>query len=162
MRCDVDIFGFSFVFQCQLPRHRGPKERVLVTAPSNAAVDLLVSRLLRRGVPPSFLFRLQAYTRDAASIPDDVKKVSGSTYEGDKNGARVVAMTLMTASRYARVGDVHRGEPFTLAIVDEAGNATEPETLGAFADIPWRYGALEKKHHPCFWCRRSNDSIDTK
>jgi hypothetical protein len=50
----------------QLRRHTAEGFRLLVTAPSNTAADHFVELL--RDVPPSEMFRLVAYNRDARDV----------------------------------------------------------------------------------------------
>merc|ERR1719186_2291517 len=116
--------------------------RILVTAPSNAAADVLASRLIQH-IPPSKLLRLHAPSRSSKSIPEDilsvsnVEKVSGNSFSypavEELTKYRVLVVTLVTAGRL-----VSSGFPtghFSHVFIDEAGQATEPEALIALAGI---------------------------
>jgi helicase MOV-10 len=122
-----------------------PSERVIVTAPSNTAADLLASRLVVRGVSSRDILRINAFSRAKETVPTDVLSVSNwsdaaGAFEPPSlaalTAARVVVMTSMTASKYARMqvmDDTIAARQFTLAVMDEAGNSPEPEALGGFA-----------------------------
>ena len=117
--------------------------RVLVTAPSNAAADHVSSLLLRGGgsIDPSKFLRINAHGRDVNSIPEQVMLCSlwnqsthGFAAAGVDEFARasVVAMTCAMAAKYACASDEYL-DSFDLVVADEAGHATEPETIAAFA-----------------------------
>lgn len=117
--------------------------RVLVTAPSNAAADHVSSLLLRGSgdIDPSRFLRINAHGRDVKSIPEQVmlcslwnQETEGFAAAGTDEFSRasVVAMTCATAARYACAADAYAGS-FDFVVADEAGHATEPETIAAFA-----------------------------
>ncbi|KAJ3024756.1 UNVERIFIED_CONTAM: Helicase MOV-10 [Siphonaria sp. JEL0065] len=128
-----------------------PNSRVLICAPSNAAVDILTHRLSTSalggpgGLPPSQMLRVNAYTRSKESVPvylesyckyDDVKKIYViPTTQLSLKQYRVVCSTLFTASALMGMGAFDPvvgpgGELnnwFTHIFVDEAGHSTETE-----------------------------------
>merc|ERR1719186_713093 len=116
--------------------------RILVTAPSNAAADVLASRL-NQHIPPSQLLRLHAPSRSFKSIPEDilnvsnVERMSGNSFSypavEELTKYRVLVVTLVTAGRLVSSG-IPKGH-FSHVFIDEAGQATEPEALIALAGI---------------------------
>jgi len=118
-----------------------PSSRILATAPSNAAADLLASRLIKH-VPHSQLLRLHAPSRIHTSIPEDVLGVSNLN-RGSLSFAyptvevlakyRVLVVTLVTAGRLVS-GSFPKGH-FTHVFIDEAGHAMEPEAVIPLAGV---------------------------
>lgn len=117
--------------------------RVLVTAPSNAAVDNVVQRLLQgEGAQPSRVLRVNAFGRSREAVPPDILSRSiwndregtfAAPSRGEMHAAHVVAMTCMTAARYACSDDLAGG--FDFVVIDEAGHATEPEAVSSIAGM---------------------------
>lgn len=112
--------------------------RVLVLAPSNAAVDGITKRLLDGGgVQPGQLLRVNAYGRPTEGMSPEI--LACSLYDGHDDGfrfpevgdmqrARVVTMTCMTMAKVACVPDMCAANlQFDLVVVDEAGHSMEPE-----------------------------------
>lgn len=64
----------------QLLKHR-PETRLLLTAPSNAAADLLCTRIAD-GIDPSCILRLNARRREPASVPQEILAFSHRDEEG--------------------------------------------------------------------------------
>ena len=119
-----------------------PHTLILLAAPSNSAVDVLCERLLK-WLPPGTLLRVNAFLREGGSMSPELRAASAplSTSEGyllptraQLGGAWVVAATCITAQRMLRTLQ-KSGQPplFSHVCVDEAGQATEPETLCAIA-----------------------------
>ncbi|KAJ3409958.1 Helicase MOV-10 [Chytriomyces hyalinus] len=125
-----------------------PTARILISAPSNAAVDLIVHRLSDAnagGFPPSELLRVNAYTRARHSVPDYIERYSKydessglytiPTSQAALKSYKIVCTTLYTASSLYGMGafDEVVGEQgqascfFSHIFVDEAGHATETE-----------------------------------
>ncbi|KAJ3076432.1 hypothetical protein HDU98_003296 [Podochytrium sp. JEL0797] len=124
-----------------------PTARILVVAPSNAAVDLIVHRLsdqMTGGLPPSQMLRVNAYTRSKESVPHYIERYcrrdesKGIYVIPNTQSAlapyRVVCTTLFTASSLQGMGAfdpiVENGELrnwFTHVMADEVGHATETE-----------------------------------
>ena len=95
----------------------------------------------RRSIDPSKFLRINAHGRDVNSIPEQVMLCSlwnqsthGFAAAGVDEFARasVVAMTCAMAAKYACASDEYL-DSFDLVVADEAGHATEPETIAAFA-----------------------------
>ncbi|PFH46786.1 hypothetical protein AMATHDRAFT_50790 [Amanita thiersii Skay4041] len=115
-----------------------PEARILACAPSNSAADLLVTKLSST-LSKETLFRFNAPSRPRTAVPDDVLEYSyvrdDPRFEIWPFGVpmtrikrfRVVASTCVSASFAAGIG-MPRGH-FTHIFIDEAGQATEPETL---------------------------------
>lgn len=135
-------------------------ERVLIMAPSNAACDLFLSRVIKDGgVAKRDAFRVYNFTRMPEQVPSSLlelsnydtstKSFAAPTFDR-LNAARVVAMTPMCAQRLTRTyrevikyGEGPRKKQFVLSpesrfnnvIIDEAGHASEPELLAAIVGI---------------------------
>ncbi|GAA5981524.1 hypothetical protein JCM11641_004085 [Rhodosporidiobolus odoratus] len=111
--------------------HYIPSSILLLTAPSNAAADLLCSRL---ALDPSVVLRLNAPSRAPFEVPPEVKPYC---FELENSYAcpplqqlktyRIIIATTITASILGGVG-LPKGH-FTHLITDEAGQATEPSTF---------------------------------
>lgn len=121
-----------------------PESRILVSAPSNSAADLVAVRLLNKGTPvaKTHLLRLYAPSRPLASI-DPVLKEKKCCNLGDYDlyvptkqevqTKRIVVTTLVTAGRLALAQFPQNF--FTHVFIDEAGHATEPEALIGLAGL---------------------------
>lgn len=116
-----------------------PNARILATAPSNSAADLIASRLAST-LGTDELFRLYAPSRPLDQVPDDVQRYTyRKTLQGELRGCfsvppiatlkhyKVIVCTCVSASIPYSIG-IPRGH-FTHIIVDEAGQATEPEVM---------------------------------
>ena len=63
-----------------------PNAKIILSAPTNSAADLLAERLLDAGRPPSELLRIHAYSRDRKAVPPKLLDASMSNWD-DKAGA---------------------------------------------------------------------------
>ncbi|KIY67638.1 RNA helicase [Cylindrobasidium torrendii FP15055 ss-10] len=108
--------------------------RILACAPSNSAADLIAERLGQR-LTPDELFRFYAPSRPQIAVPDAVKRFtyvapnghfSVESVDAAKN-FRVCVTTCVSASVFFGIG-VPRGH-YSHIFIDEAGQATEPETM---------------------------------
>ena len=122
-----------------------PQTLVLVSAPSNAAVDELASRLVapRGPLQPSELVRANAFARPRADVAPSLAACCLYDAESDGfilptadqlssgRGVVVVAATVSTAQRIAQMG----GISFSHVVIDEAGHVSEPECLCAVARL---------------------------
>ncbi|KAG0707889.1 RNA helicase [Suillus ampliporus] len=122
----------------QLLKHK-PNTRILATAPSNSAADIIASRLAST-LGPDELFRLYAPSRHFEQVPDELQRYTyRKTLEGELKGCfsvppipilkryKVIVCTCVSASIPYGIG-ITRGH-FTHIFVDEAGQATEPEVM---------------------------------
>ncbi|GAA6038812.1 hypothetical protein JCM8097_002907 [Rhodosporidiobolus ruineniae] len=121
----------TLIEACQQLLLHQPNSILLLTAPSNAAADLLCQRL---ELEPDLVLRLNAPSREPRDVSGHVKP-----YCFEQNGAfgcpplaelkkfRVIVSTCISASILAGVG-LARGH-FSVIVVDEAGQAKEPETF---------------------------------
>jgi len=119
---------------------RNPDAHILATAPSNTAADLLTEHLVK-DIPSTELLRLHAASRAKEEIAPAVAAASNMTKDGEYfypalpllMQYKVVVTTLVTAGRLvsAAVPSTH----FTFVFIDEAGQATEPETVIALAGL---------------------------
>ena len=106
--------------------------KIIASAPSNSAADLLASKLLKV-VPKSQMIRYYARSRMEKQVPEDLKIISRfhSSHFDDSLEAlmkyRIIVVTLVSAGKLASLGfpDDH----FTHLFIDEAGHATEPEAI---------------------------------
>eukprot|EP00434_Breviolum_minutum_P039276 symbB.v1.2.034873.t1/scaffold4340.1/size40954/4 len=115
--------------------------QILVTAPSNTGADVLCGKLAKLGLDHSRMLRLNALGRNVKTVPEEIQSY-GSTTQRDGRTVfqipqlsklrrfRVIVTTCICASHIANTVRKEGAVGwFTHAIVDEAGEATEPETL---------------------------------
>ena len=122
-----------------------PEVLILVAAPSNSAVDTVAQRLLRFGLAPSQLLRVNAFQRPYATVPAALIQCSrwsaaesAFTLPAGRDslrGVRVVAVTCSTAQKLAHSKCGAFLHLFSHVVVDEAGQATEPECLCAVTKL---------------------------
>ncbi|XP_026524779.1 RNA helicase Mov10l1 [Notechis scutatus] len=106
-----------------------PSSRILVCAPSNSATDLIClrlhdSKLLRPGV----MVRVNAVNRNEESLNEVIKcycKAGEDIHEASQ--FRIIIVTCSSAGMFYQIG-IRCGH-FTHVFVDEAGQASEPESL---------------------------------
>jgi helicase MOV-10 len=110
-----------------------PRAKVLACAPSNSAADLIASRL-QRHLSTDELFRFYAPSRFKEQVPDGLRPyifTSDGHFSvppmGRLENFKVVVSTCVSASVFSGIG-MARGH-FTHIFIDEAGQATEPETF---------------------------------
>lgn len=118
-----------------------PDARILACAPSNSAVDNMAEKLCDH-LPKDALYRLNAASRPISSIPEKILEFSNvdrqtGMYEYPKRSEmekkKIIICTLISAGRLASA----RFLPghFTHVFVDEASQATEPETMVTISGI---------------------------
>ncbi|KAH6905384.1 RNA helicase [Coprinopsis sp. MPI-PUGE-AT-0042] len=111
-----------------------PSSRILACAPSNSAADLIAERLLT-SLTPNEMFRMYAVSRSPSDVSYKLRDYTSSTREGHftvppmarLKSFRVIVATCMASSMAVGIG-MPLGH-FTHIFVDEAGHATESETL---------------------------------
>jgi len=115
-----------------------PKSKIMVTAPSNTAADLLAERLitLARG-PPSIdrsVVRLNSMHRSDRDLNSNLKKISMrqddfTSAEHLRNSLEKFRIVVVTCTSAAVLHGINvQNGYFSHIIVDEAGQATEPES----------------------------------
>ena len=111
-----------------------PGLRILATAPSNSAADVIAERLAHFGVTPDIMFRLNALTRRHDLQPPSLAEFS--CVEERRFDVppieqllqyRIIVSTCMSSSLLFATGAT-RGH-FDYIFIDEAGYALEPEAL---------------------------------
>ncbi|CAA0823075.1 Probable RNA helicase SDE3 [Striga hermonthica] len=117
--------------------------RVLVCAPSNSAADHILERLVGQDlveIKKNEIFRLNALTRPFADVsPDHIEFcfVEDSAFKcpsrWDLAKYRIIISTYMSASLLYSEG-VRRGH-FSYFFMDEAGQASEPETMVPLSNL---------------------------
>ncbi|XP_035171167.1 RNA helicase Mov10l1 isoform X2 [Oxyura jamaicensis] len=106
-----------------------PDSRILVCAPSNAATDLICLRLHQSNLlKPGAMVRINASCRSPEQIDDTVKPYCKDGEDIWKaSWFRIIITTCSSAGMFYQTG-VRLGH-FTHVILDEAGQACEPESL---------------------------------
>ncbi|KAJ8488175.1 hypothetical protein ONZ45_g14054 [Pleurotus djamor] len=111
-----------------------PDAHVLACAPSNSAADLIALRLLDLG--PDVLFRLYAPSRFKSQVPEALLPYTRRTPNDRHFGVptceavanfKVIVSTCISASILSGIG-IKQGH-YRYIFIDEAGHATEPETM---------------------------------
>ncbi|XP_061578737.1 RNA helicase Mov10l1 [Cololabis saira] len=129
--------------------HFLPSTRVLVCTPSNSAADLVCIRLHDSGfLDAAGLARVNASCRDHESIPEVLRPYSRAG-EDIRHAAfhRIVVCTCSSAGMFQNIG-IQVGH-FTHMFLDEAGQATEPESLIPISFISERDGQIVLAGDPC-------------
>ena len=109
--------------------------RILACAPSNSAADLIASRLRLASLSKQDLFRFYAPSRRKEQVPADLIDYTSFGSNGEFSCPpaavlkryRVIVSTCVSAAFAYGIG-MPRGH-FSHIIVDEAGQATEPEVM---------------------------------
>lgn len=116
---------------------QNPQSRILVTAPSNAAVNVLVARLLT-SFNPTEMFHFVAFNHDPASIPAPAMPYCKRDEQGfimpplqQFLSYRIVISTCAMASKLHNYG-VEK-EHFHAVFIDECGHCWEPESIASIA-----------------------------
>ncbi|KAM9753147.1 RNA helicase Mov10l1 [Menidia menidia] len=129
--------------------HFLPGSRVLVCTPSNSAADLICIRLHASGfLDAGGLARVNASCRDNESIPEVLRPYSKAG-EDVRQAAfhRIVVSTCSSAGMFSNIG-IKVGH-FTHVFLDEAGQATEPESLIPISFVSERDGQIVLAGDPC-------------
>ncbi len=109
--------------------HHIPSSRIISCAPSNSAADLITQRLQESGlVKQGDLVRLNAFSRDEGAVPVTIQDLCSDGEDLELAARhRIVVCTCTTAGLLYSLG-LPTGH-FTHVLVDEAGQATEPEAM---------------------------------
>ncbi|XP_023180568.1 RNA helicase Mov10l1 [Xiphophorus maculatus] len=129
--------------------HFLPSSRVLVCTPSNSAADLICVRLHHSGfLHTASLARVNASSRETESITEVLQPYSRAG-EDIRHAAfhRIVVSTCSSAGMFHNIG-IQEGH-FTHVFLDEAGQATEPESLIPISFISERDGQIVLAGDPC-------------
>eukprot|EP00928_Gymnodinium_smaydae_P038022 TRINITY_DN26317_c0_g1_i1.p1 TRINITY_DN26317_c0_g1~~TRINITY_DN26317_c0_g1_i1.p1 ORF type:complete len:854 (+),score=86.90 TRINITY_DN26317_c0_g1_i1:36-2597(+) len=132
----------SFVIW-HLIQQRPMNVNILATAPSNTGADVLCSKLARLGLDSNRMLRLNALGRNVNTLPADLHSFCryGRGDDGRQTFVvppleelrrfRVIVTTCICAAHIANAIRAEGGAHgwFSHVVVDEAGEATEPETL---------------------------------
>ncbi|CAJ1442126.1 unnamed protein product [Effrenium voratum] len=120
---------------------QNPRAQVLATAPSNTGADVLCAKLAKIGLDESRMLRLNALGRDVKTVPEEIQAYGFTSYVEGRSvfqipslpklqSYRVVVATCICAAHIAEVMRREGGSAwFSHVVVDEAAEATEPETL---------------------------------
>ncbi|XP_070686569.1 RNA helicase Mov10l1 [Pempheris klunzingeri] len=129
--------------------HFLPSSRVLVCTPSNSAADLICIRLHHSGfLHAASLARVNASSRQDESIPEVLRPYSKAG-EDIRHASfhRIVVSTCSSAGMFHNTG-LQVGH-FTHVFLDEAGQATEPESLIPMSLVSERDGQIVLAGDPC-------------
>ncbi|XP_029010608.1 RNA helicase Mov10l1 [Betta splendens] len=129
--------------------HFLPSSRVLVCTPSNSAADLICIRLHNSGfLHAASLARVNASCRQDESIPEVLRSYSKAG-EDIRHASfhRIVVSTCSSAGMFHNLG--LRVGHFTHVFLDEAGQATEPESLIPISLVSERDGQIVLAGDPC-------------
>ncbi|XP_029991489.1 RNA helicase Mov10l1 [Sphaeramia orbicularis] len=129
--------------------HFLPSSRILVCTPSNSAADLICIRLHHSGfLGAASLARVNASCRHEESIPEVLRPYS-SAGEDVRHAAfhRIVVSTCASASMFNKIG-LQVGH-FSHLFLDEAGQATEPESLIPISLMSEKDGQIVLAGDPC-------------
>ncbi|XP_044049108.1 RNA helicase Mov10l1 [Siniperca chuatsi] len=129
--------------------HFMPSSRVLVCTPSNSAADLICIRLHHSGfLHAASLARVNASSRQDESIPE-VLRLYSRAGEDIRHASfhRIVVSTCSSAGMFHNIG-LQVGH-FTHLFLDEAGQATEPESLIPMSLVSERDGQIVLAGDPC-------------
>jgi helicase MOV-10 len=116
-----------------------PNCKILVCAPSNTAVDVVVERLSTIISSPRDMLRLIAFSRDKGTVPTNILRFAkydeqmdcfANVIPDDIKKFKIVAVTTSYAGRLYNLGIA---DHFSHVFIDEAGHSTEPEALGCLA-----------------------------
>ncbi|KAH7521177.1 hypothetical protein FEM48_Zijuj07G0005600 [Ziziphus jujuba var. spinosa] len=116
-----------------------PECRILISAPSNSACDVLM-RSLKKVIPESNMFRANAAFREKEEVPDDI--LSSCLYKKERFACpsldglkkyRVIFSTFMSSFRLHNEG-IHAGH-FSHVFLVDASSAIEPEALVTVANF---------------------------
>jgi len=125
---------------------RDPATRILVTAPSNWAADLLATRMIGKFGPcAQYMMRISAYSRSYNDVDPLLLRPNDCCNWDEEVGAftlppkatimkkRVIVVTCLMAAKLYALG-VPQGH-FTHIFLDEAGHAEEPLSLAAISGL---------------------------
>ncbi|XP_068579229.1 RNA helicase Mov10l1 isoform X2 [Cebidichthys violaceus] len=129
--------------------HFLPSSRVLVCTPSNSAADLICIRLHHSGfLHAACLARVNASSRQEESIPE-VLRLYSKAGEDIRHASfhRIVVSTCSSAGMFHNIG-IQVGH-FTHVFLDEAGQATEPESLIPMSYLSESDGQIVLAGDPC-------------
>ncbi|XP_061891869.1 RNA helicase Mov10l1 isoform X2 [Entelurus aequoreus] len=129
--------------------HFLPSSRVLVCTPSNSAADLICIRLHDSGfLHAASMARINASCRQEKCIPEMLRQYSRAGEDISQASLhRIVVSTCSSAGMFFNLG-LQVGH-FTHVFLDEAGQATEPESLIPISLISEEDGQLVLAGDPC-------------
>ncbi|KAL9188336.1 hypothetical protein ACHAXT_006714 [Thalassiosira profunda] len=128
------------ILQTMFAKGSDPAASILVCAPSNTAVDVVVERLAPF-VTPSEMLRIVAYSRDKGSVPALIMQYANFDEENDCfttpapaaiKEFRIVAVTIASGGKLPNQGVI---DHFTHVFIDEAGHAVEADALGCLVSV---------------------------
>uniref|UniRef100_A0A8C9Y8D2 RNA helicase n=1 Tax=Sander lucioperca TaxID=283035 RepID=A0A8C9Y8D2_SANLU len=129
--------------------HFLPSSRILVCTPSNSAADLICIRLHDSGfLHAASMARVNASCRQEESIPE-VLRLYSRAGEDIRHASfhRIVVSTCSSAAMFHNIG-LQVGH-FTHVFLDEAGQATEPESLIPISFVSEKDGQIVLAGDPC-------------
>ncbi|XP_022652559.1 putative helicase MOV-10 isoform X2 [Varroa destructor] len=111
-----------------------PESRILITAPSNSAVNVITEKVICGGIIPEHdIFRCYSMNCNKNKVSADLEKISNynakedTCYEFDVETLLMFRIIACTLSILVTQG--FKPDHFTHIFIDEAGHAMEPEAL---------------------------------
>lgn len=120
-----------------------PNAKILICAPSNTAVDVVVERLAQY-VTQGEMLRLVAFSREKSSVPERIIPYTNYDEREDCFNMpapniikryKVVAVTIAFGGKLPNQGVLNH---FTHVFIDEAGHSIEADAVGCLASVTKR------------------------
>lgn len=120
----------STVTELILQIMRYTDSKILVAAPSNSAANLLTKRLIQYGrLRPDELVRILSYSKAHEPIDPEIEDYCTTADEETNTSSTALGYHKITVGTCVSVGIFDENVKFSHIVIDEAGYASEPQTL---------------------------------